>query len=92
MVYLVDTPLLSGRTGEHINQLKAWVGQTILVVGDDAAGGLLDTDTEDETRSVESSQRNWWEHSDMIGLGKHVEVVDIQRVAEDWSRRVGSTD
>lgn len=95
LVYLPDIPTLSGHNGEHVQQLKGWVGQTILVVGDDGAGGLIDTetDTEDEAsrRGMARGEdhNKWWETSDLVGLGKDVEVVDIGRIAEDWSRRVG---
>ncbi|KAH0282891.1 hypothetical protein M436DRAFT_77652 [Aureobasidium namibiae CBS 147.97] len=95
LVYLPDSLTLSGHNGEHVQQLKGWVGQTILVVGDDGAGGLIDTetDTEDEASrrdmAGEGNRNKWWETSDLIGLGKDVEVVDIGRMGEDWSRRVG---
>jgi hypothetical protein len=97
LVYLPDVSVLSGHNGEHVQQLKGWVGQTILVVGDDGAGGLIDTetDTEDEasTRGMprEGHSNKWWESSDLVGLGKDVEVVDIGRMGEDWSRRVGNS-
>ncbi|KAI4853217.1 hypothetical protein E4T44_00978 [Aureobasidium sp. EXF-8845] len=97
LVYLPDVPVLSGHNGEHVQQLKGWVGQTILVVGDDGAGGLIDTetDTEDEASrrgmTREENSNKWWETSDLVGLGKDVEVVDIGRMGEDWSRRVGNT-
>lgn len=95
LVYLPDALALSGHDGEHVQQLKGWVGQTILVVGDDGAGGLVDTetDTEDEASrrgmAGEGNRNKWWETSDLVGLGKDVEVVDIGRMGEDWSRRVG---
>ncbi|CAD0105866.1 unnamed protein product [Aureobasidium uvarum] len=94
LVYLPDNPSLSGHNGEHVQQLKGWVGQTILVVGDDGAGGLIDTETETEDeasrrgKAREDRSDKWWETSDLVGLGKDVEVVDIERMGEDWSRRV----
>ncbi|KAI4724763.1 hypothetical protein E4T49_07527 [Aureobasidium sp. EXF-10728] len=97
LVYLPDNPSLSGHNGEHVQQLKGWVGQTILVVGDDGAGGLFDTETETEdegSRAAKPSEHRsdkWWETSDLVGLGKDVEVVDIGRMGEDWSRRVASS-
>jgi hypothetical protein len=93
LVYLPDLPVLSGHNGEHVQQLKGWVGQTILVVGDDGAGGLIDTetDTEDEASRRGDNLNKWWESSDLVGLGKDVEVVDIGRMGEDWSKRVGNT-
>ncbi|KAI4755554.1 hypothetical protein E4T52_12354 [Aureobasidium sp. EXF-3400] len=95
LVYLPDIPTLSGQNGEHVQQLKGWVGQTILVVGDDGAGGLIDTETDTEDEASRKgmaggeNHNKWWETSDLVGLGKDVEVVDIGRIAEDWSRRVG---
>ncbi|KAK6006975.1 hypothetical protein QM012_005983 [Aureobasidium pullulans] len=94
LVYLSDIPTLSGHNGENVRQLKGWVGQTILVVGDDGAGGLLDTETETEDegsrrgKAREEVGDEWWETSDLVGLGKDVEVVDIGRLGEDWWRRV----
>ncbi|CAD0081765.1 unnamed protein product [Aureobasidium vineae] len=96
LVYLPDNSSLSGHNGEHVQQLKGWVGQTILVVGDDGAGGLIDTETETEDegsrrgKAREDRNDKWWETSDLVGLGKDVEVVDIGRMGEDWSRRVAS--
>ncbi|KAH0268609.1 hypothetical protein KCU91_g9286, partial [Aureobasidium melanogenum] len=98
LVYLCDIPPLSGHNGEHVRQLKGWVGQTILVVGDDGAGGLLDTETETEDegsrrgKSREQTIDKWWESSHLVGLGKDVEVVDIGRMGEDWWRRVVSSN
>ena len=97
LVYLPDVSALSGHNGEHVQQLKGWVGQTILVVGDDGAGGLIDTetDTEDEasrrTLTRDENLNKWWEISDLVGLGKDVEVVDIGRMDDDWARRVGTS-
>lgn len=96
LVYLTDAPSLSGHRGEHIQQLKGWVGQTILVVGDDGAGGLIDTETETEDEALHKGKApersdTWWESSDIVGLGKDVEVVDIGRMGEDWWRRVGNS-
>ncbi|KAG9671676.1 hypothetical protein KCU99_g2971, partial [Aureobasidium melanogenum] len=96
LVYISDIPTLSGHDGEHVRQLKGWVGQTILVVGDDGAGGLLDTETETEDegsrrgKAREENTDKWWDTSDLVGLGKDVEVVDIGRLGEDWWRRVVS--
>ncbi|KAI4735350.1 hypothetical protein E4T50_14136 [Aureobasidium sp. EXF-12298] len=98
LVYISDIPTLSGHDGEHVRQLKGWVGQTILVVGDDGAGGLLDTETETEDeesrrgKDREQTSDKWWETSDLVGLGKDVEVVDIGRLGEDWWRRVVSSN
>ena len=97
LVYLTDAPSLSGHRGEHIRQLQGWVGQTILVVGDDGAGGLVDTETETEDEALHKGKApersdKWWESSDIVGLGKDVEVVDIGRMGEDWWRRVGNSN
>ncbi|KAI5238353.1 hypothetical protein E4T43_07470 [Aureobasidium subglaciale] len=98
LVYLTDNPTLSGHNGEHVQQLKGWVGQTILIVGDDGAGGLLDTETETEDedsrrgKAKEATSAKWWETSNLVGLGKDVEVVDISRMGEDWWRRVANSN
>ncbi|KAF2756850.1 hypothetical protein EJ05DRAFT_517198 [Pseudovirgaria hyperparasitica] len=34
----------------------------------------------------------WWQSSDMVGLGKRVEVVEGVRMEEDFERRVGGRD
>ena len=60
-------------------------------MGDDGHGGLADTETEteDEGKSAGYRQkRSWWDGSSMIGLGKDVEVVDADRVGDDWVRRL----
>ncbi|KEQ81519.1 hypothetical protein M438DRAFT_376740 [Aureobasidium pullulans EXF-150] len=97
LVYLTDAPSLSGQRGEHIQQLKGWVGQTILVVGDDGAGGLVDTETETEDEALHKGKApersdKWWGSSELVGLGKDVEVVDIGRMGDDWWRRVGNSN
>ncbi|WPH01547.1 Hypothetical protein R9X50_00439400 [Acrodontium crateriforme] len=80
---------LSGNAGASIGRLAGWVGHTILVVGDEATGGLADTETEDE--SPEKVQKDkWYETSSLVGLGKSVEIVDVSRVGDDWSRRIAS--
>jgi len=95
-VYISDQPTLIGDEGRHITDLRGWVGQVIVVVGDDGTGGLVDTETETEGETdTEAAGRRgrkgeeWYERSDMVGLGKGVEIVDIRKVGEDWSRRVG---
>lgn len=96
LVYLADTPALSGNEGENVAQLRGWVGQTVLVVGDEGGhGGLVDTETETEDeglRRESTKERQWWEGSDMVGLGKGVEVVDAGRVGDDWGRRASSKE
>ena len=56
LVYVSDTPALSGEKGERIAQLKGWVGQVIVVVGDEGHGGLADTETETEAEEEGSGE------------------------------------
>jgi hypothetical protein len=81
LVYVSDS--LSGKNGSNISGLKGWVSQVVVVVGGDAAGLV---ETEDEGPG--SGEKKWWEGSDMIGLGKGVEVVDAIRLGDDWEQRV----
>lgn len=104
LVYISDT--LSGDEGEDVARLKGWVGHTILVAGDDGVGGLADTETETEgeeyrkegeiltgeRRKRRQRDSKWYERSELVGLGKDVEVVDAGRVGEDWTRRVGGRE
>jgi hypothetical protein len=96
LAYVVDA--LSGTSGSNIADLKNWVPQTIVVVGSDGTGlsGLVDTDDEDHNtkkgKSTEHSVSKWWESTDMVGLGKGVEVVDGTRLTDDYERRVGGRE
>ncbi|KAF1844250.1 uncharacterized protein K460DRAFT_317578 [Cucurbitaria berberidis CBS 394.84] len=95
LVYVVDA--LSGVNGANIEDLKRWVGQTIVVVGSDGTGlgGLVDTDDEGPARKGKSSEHavsKWWESADIVGLGKGVEVVDASRLSDDYERRIGGRD
>ncbi|KAF1914588.1 hypothetical protein BDU57DRAFT_519659 [Ampelomyces quisqualis] len=96
LVYVVDA--LSGVSGSNIQDIKRWVGQTIVVVGSDGTGlgGLVDTDDEGHStskgKSTEHSVSKWWESADMVGLGKGVEVVDASRLTDDYERRVGGRE
>lgn len=90
MVYLTDSLSLT-EEGKTVEQLKGWVGHTILVVGDEGHGGLADTETEDEGPDGPKRSR-WYENSPLVGLGKDVEVVDASRVGDDWARRVGGKE
>lgn len=86
VVYVQST--LSGRGGEAVKHISGWVGQVVLVVGDDTGhGGLVDSEDE---RGVlgDEGRDNWWQDDPKIGLGKGIEVVDGLRVGEDWRRRV----
>ncbi|KAL5410002.1 hypothetical protein PMIN04_010806 [Paraphaeosphaeria minitans] len=96
LVYVVDA--LSGPNGKNISDITRWVGQTIVVVGSDGTGlgGLVDTDDESLTgkgKSEHSGHGNrWWESTEIVGLGKGVEVVDASRLTEDYERRVGGRE
>ncbi|KAF2259902.1 hypothetical protein CC78DRAFT_524065 [Lojkania enalia] len=95
LVYVVDA--LSGTNGTNIADLQRWVGLTVVVVGSDGTGlgGLVDTDDEGpatKSKSEHDYSRNWWESSDMVGLGKGVEVVDASRLTEDFERRAGGRE
>lgn len=86
-VYLQQT--LSGERGDGIDQIKTWVGQILLVVGDESGhGGLVDS--EDEYGS--GAKDKWWQDDSRIGLGKGIEVVEGLRVGEDFRRRIGGHD
>ena len=96
-VYVSDT--LAGDDGANLAQLRGWVGNTVLVAGDQGTGGLADTETETEDeRGVDRrgdgrrKEGKWYERSEMVGLGKGVEVVDAARVGEDWAKRVGGKE
>lgn len=80
VVYVSEA--LSGKDGSNVLAIKGWVGQVVVVVGGDAAGLV---ETEDE---MGGHDNKWWEGSDMVGLGKGVELVDAIRVGDDWERRV----
>lgn len=92
LVYVSDT--LAGDEGANLAQLKGWVGNAVLVAGDQGTGGLADTETEteDEREGGRRRESKWYERSEMVGLGKGVEVVDAARVGEDWARRVGGKE
>jgi hypothetical protein len=95
LVYVVDA--LSGVDGRNIEDIKRWVGQTVVVVGSDGTGlgGLVDTDDEAPGRGKGKSEHSvsqWWESADMIGLGKGVEVVDASRFEDDYERRVNGRE
>jgi hypothetical protein len=95
LVYVVDA--LSGVNGTSIEDIRKWVGQTIVVVGGDGTGlgGLVDTDDEGPARKGKESEHSaprWWQVTDMVGLGKGVEVVDASRLTDDYERRVGGRE
>lgn len=90
IVYIQET--LSGQRGDIITNISNWVGQVVLVVGDESGhGGLVDS--EDERGQLgEAARETWWQDDPRIGLGKGVEVVEGLRLGEDWRRRVGGHD
>lgn len=90
VVYVQST--LSGPGGDAVKHIAGWVGQVVLVVGDDSGhGGLVDS--EDERGAHGDDLRdNWWHDDPKIGLGKGIEVVDGLRIGEDWRRRVRGHD
>jgi hypothetical protein len=95
LVYVVDA--LSGVEGRNVEDIKRWVGQTVVVVGSDGTGlgGLVDTDDEAPRGKGKASEHHvskWWESADMVGLGKGVEVVDASRFEDDYERRVGGRE
>ena len=90
IAYIQET--LAGSGGDAITSLANWVGQSILVVGDESGhGGLVDSEDE-RGQSGEVAREKWWQDDPRIGLGKGIEVVDGLRVGEDWRRRVGGQD
>jgi len=89
IVYIQES--MSGNRGDVVAHISGWVGQVVLVVGDEGGhGGLVDSEDERD-RSGDVKDR-WWENDPRIGLGKGVEVVEGLRVGEDWRRRVGGHD
>ncbi|KAF2183664.1 hypothetical protein K469DRAFT_751390 [Zopfia rhizophila CBS 207.26] len=95
LVYMVDA--LSGTNGTNVEDIKRWVGQTVVIIGSDGTGlgGLVDTDDEgpaSKSKSEHGLGERWWENADMVGLGKGVEVVDAVRIREDLERRVGGRE
>ncbi|KAK4996727.1 hypothetical protein LTR66_003727 [Elasticomyces elasticus] len=91
LAYICDSAPLSGRRGENVKQLSGWVGQTVVVVGDEGHGGLVDTETEDEGPGGRKESQ-WWEDGAVVGLGKAIDVVDAERTGDDWRRRVGTRE
>jgi hypothetical protein len=93
IVYMVEA--LSGTHGSNVEEIRRWVGQTVVVVGSDGTGlgGLVDTDDEGPANpKSEHHREKWWESSDMVGLGKGVDVVDAVRLTEDFERRAVGRD
>ena len=75
--------------GAAVKEVARWVGQVVLVVGDETGhGGLVDSEDERGEREAE----RWWQDDPSVGLGKGMEVVEGLRVGEDWRRRVRGHD
>lgn len=90
IVYIQE--ILTGPGGDVVSQISNWVGQIVLVVGDESGhGGLVDS--EDERGHLgQDSLKKWWQDDPRVGLGKGTEVVEGLRMSEDWRRRVGGHD
>jgi hypothetical protein len=87
-VYVADS--LAGRGGENVEALQDWARKIVVVVNEEGAG-LVD-DTEEEGAHAETRRRPWWEGSSLIGLGKRVEVVEAVNLRVDFARRVGGKE
>ena len=82
---------LSGDHGEAVKGISGWVGQVVLVVGDESGhGGLVDSEDERGAHG-DDAQSKWWTNDPKIGLGQ-IEVVEGLRFGEDWRRRVRGHD
>lgn len=90
IVYVQET--LSGPGGDAVLHIAGWVGQVVLVVGDESGhGGLVDS--EDERGTLEDERReHWWHDHPKIGLGKGIEVVEGLNVGDHWRKRVRGHD
>lgn len=90
IVYIQEK--LSGTDGDAVMHISSWVGQTVLVVGDEGGhGGLVDSE-DDMAHSGDEKRDTWWEKDSRIGLGKGIEVVEGLRMREDWRRRAEGQD
>ena len=73
IVYIQET--LTGADGEAVSHMKSWVGQIVIVVGDESGhGGLVDS--EDERSHSGPQRKKWWQDDPMVGFGKGIEVVE----------------
>ena len=89
IVYIQES--MSGSHGDAVTHMARWVGQVVVVIGDEGGrGGLVDT--EDEEGLAAEKADHWWENDGRVGLGKGIEIVDGLRVGEDWRRRVSGHD
>lgn len=81
---------LSGPGGDAVKHISGWVGEVVLVVGDETGhGGLVDSEDE---RAGGASGDQWWQTDPAVGLGKGIDVVEGLRMGEDWRRRVKGHD
>lgn len=81
---------LSGPGGDAVKHISGWVGEVVLVVGDETGhGGLVDSEDE---RAGGMSGDQWWQTDPAVGLGKGIDVVEGLRIGEDWRRRVKGYD
>ncbi|CRL28521.1 unnamed protein product [Penicillium camemberti] len=88
LVYIQES--LTGDQGEPAIHISQWVRQVIVVVGDEGGrGGLIDSDDES---ALGEKEEKWWKKEGVTGLGKHIDVVDVVRVGDDWRRRVRGLD
>lgn len=87
LLYLQQS--FAGENGGQVSQVVSWVGQTVVVLGgEEGDGGLADDDDDDAQGDAGGAGKDrWWIGSDLIGLGKGVDIVDVTRLGEDWHRR-----
>ena len=76
-----------------VNKIRDWVGQVVVVLGLNARG-LSNAQREDEAEVTVSSnsgldaKKEWWMDKRKVGPGAGIEVVDLGRLEEDWSKRI----
>lgn len=88
LVYIQES--LCGRHGEIVSELKGWVRQIVVVIGDEhGTGGLVDSDDEGDGKDRSGE---WWRKEEVTGVGRGVTVVESVHVGEDWQRRVGGAE
>lgn len=88
LVYIQES--LCGRQGDIVAELKGWVRQIVVVIGDEhGTGGLVDSDDEGDRKDRSGE---WWRKEEVTGVGRGVTVVESVHVGEDWQRRVGGAE
>ena len=91
IVYIQEP--LCGNNGSIVTELQGWVRQTVVVIGDEGGmGGLVDSDTEDESERRKRVQGDWWRKESVTGIGRGVTVVESLHVGDDWKRRVNNEE